>query len=157
VKSRTVLTEVAPQIVPVLGVEASESWKEALNVPGPGYIAILASFFGTLPADMNLQPAQDVLLSSAAPEASRDTDGRVDVMRDVSADYSNLLIAHSGSGYAFEIDLEAVFGEHSVTTAWFDPRTGTEAPFQLCPRQTKFTPPSAGSVKHDWVLVVRRC
>lgn len=143
--------------MPVLGVEASESWKEALDVPGPGYIAILASFFASLPADMNLQPAQDLLLSSAAPEASRDADGRIDVMRDVSADYSNLLVAHSGSGYAFEMDIGAAFGEHKVTAAWLDPRTGKEAPFEMCPGQTKFTPPTAGSVKHDWVLLVSRC
>lgn len=71
----------------------------------------------------------------------------------IAAEKEGWLLAHSGQGYAFELDLAGFKGE----ARWLDPRTGewtgagtVEGGVQ------RYEPPSSGGVEHDWVLEVRR-
>lgn len=71
---------------------------------------------------------------------------------------SSWVLAHSGMGYGFTLDLSVVFAcRPSVSMEWLDPRTGKVVhQGQIVPdKQVTFTPPSGGSVKEDWVLILK--
>lgn len=67
---------------------------------------------------------------------------------------STILIAHSGHGESFELDVGKAFGAKKVDVQWLDPRTGKESSVEG-EISGKFTPPSRGGLEHDWVLVLR--
>lgn len=68
---------------------------------------------------------------------------------------STVLIAHSGHGEAFEVDLKKVFGEKDVKASWLNPRTGVESAVEGGVNGGQFSPPTKGGLENDWVLVVR--
>ena len=138
----------------VCGLDKDSSWRKAIHLPGPKYLPILQRFFQTLPPATlhSLHPSQDLLVSSDAPEEKQQLDGRIDVMCD---DDSTVLIAHSGMGYAFDLDITKAFpGQRSLQMKWLDPRTGEMSECRESGNE-KFVPPSSGSVAEDWVLVIR--
>jgi hypothetical protein len=70
---------------------------------------------------------------------------------------STTIIAHSGFGAAFELDLSTFKGAQ-VRGVWLDPRTGkrTELAEIAVGPKVQFKPPSSGGVADDWVLVLTR-
>jgi hypothetical protein len=79
-------------------------------------------------------------------------------MRDVYADKpSTTIIAHSGFGAAFELDLSTFKGAQ-IKGVWLDPRTGKRTDLAEITAGPKvgFKPPSSGGVTDDWVLVLTR-
>lgn len=68
---------------------------------------------------------------------------------------STILIAHSGHGEKFELDVKKVFGRKQVEARWLDPRSGKESSVEGDVSSGTFTPPSRGGLEHDWVLVLR--
>lgn len=128
------------------------SWRAALSAPGPRSTRIVAEYLDVLPDAVHESkaPAQQRLVSSDAPADVAERDGRVDV---IAADAEGWLLAHSGHGYAFELDLAGFQG----VARWLDPRSGESS--EAGPIQggkQRFVPPSKGGVEHDWVLEVKR-
>ena len=130
-----------------------------MDLPGPGYLKIMVDYLVNLPRDVfdSRQPAQHLLVSTECPVDRSGRDGRIDVMSGQRAGLITWIVAHSGMGHAFELDLSLCFESSSqITARWLDPRTGAwiEAnPVESC--ITRFQPPSSGSVKCDWVLEVQ--
>jgi len=75
-----------------------------------------------------------------------------------NAAQSTWLIAHSGMGHAFDLNLLLAFAPGAnVKGVWFDPRKGeTLALFSVdVSGKVRFTPPTSGSRQHDWVVIVK--
>lgn len=141
----------------VCGLDPSRSWRSDINLPGPSCLPHLWSLLESLSSEVfhARSPAQDILVASSAPD---DLDSRVTVMRDVyvgKEGESTILIAHSGHGEKFELDVKKVFGTKKVEAWWLDPRTGKECSVEGDVSSGIFTPPSRGGLEHDWVLVLR--
>lgn len=82
-------------------------------------------------------------------------------MRDRGAhsDRSTWLLAHSGRGYAFVLDLTKAFELGSkLSVSWIDPRSGEKRKGEGITAEqgetTRFEPPSGGGVKDDWLLEI---
>jgi hypothetical protein len=67
------------------------------------------------------------------------------------------MIAHSGMGYGFTISLSKAFNCDRIQGEWLDPRDGTTTEIGVVDvkEQVEFSPPTKGSVKCDWVLVLK--
>lgn len=127
------------------------SWRAALKAPGPRSTRVIAEYLATLPKEVHeaKAPAQDRLVSTSAPADVAERDGRVDII----AAGTEWLLAHSGHGYAFELDLSGFKGQ----ARWLDPRSGEWSdPVAVDGGKQSFAPPSKGSVEHNWVLEVKR-
>ncbi|KLT46263.1 hypothetical protein CC85DRAFT_325052 [Cutaneotrichosporon oleaginosum] len=127
------------------------SWQDALKAPGTRGTRVIAEYLASLPREVHdtKAPAQDRLVSAAAPAEVVQRDGRVDVI----AAGSQWLIAHSGHGYPFELDLSGFRGQ----ARWLDPRSGEWSDaIAVEGGKQSFTPPSSGNVENDWVLEVKR-
>lgn len=141
------------------GCSEDLTWKSALDLPGLDSITLLKEYFLSLPASVyeSRIPAQDLLVDSQATAASRELDGRIDLMKDQTANGSTWLIAHSGMGFAFTLDLAKAFEPGStVRGAWLDPRTGKRQAIGqvVISDPIRFEPPTSGSVRDDWVLIL---
>lgn len=151
-----------PHHVPVCACPDDLDWKTSLELPGLDSLAILRKYFSSLPRSItdNRVPAQDLLVSSDAPRELQEQDARIDIMRDVQpgSSTSKWVIAHSGMGYGFVLDLVKAFCKESleVRGEWLDPRTGSKQPIGIVGVDTavRFDPPSKGSVKEDWVVLL---
>ncbi|GMK54161.1 hypothetical protein CspeluHIS016_0107470 [Cutaneotrichosporon spelunceum] len=127
------------------------SWRDALQAPGPRATRLAAEYLAALPKEVHdtKAPAQARLVSSDAPRDVAERDGRVDVI----AAGTQWLLAHSGRGHSFELDLTGFSGH----ARWLDPRNGQWSdPVAVEGGRQAFVPPSKGGVEHDWVLEVRR-
>lgn len=128
------------------------SWRAALSAPGPRSTRIVAEYLDALPSSVNdtKAPAQGRVVAIEALNEVADRDGRVDV---IASEGEGWLLAHSGHGYAFELDLAGFSG----LARWLDPRSGewSDAGAVTSGKQ-RFVPPSKGGVEHDWVLEVKR-
>jgi hypothetical protein len=155
--------------VPVCGCPDGLSWKDSLDLPGLDSLSLLREYFLSLPRHIydSRIPAQELLVSSDAPMEKQEKDGRIDIMRDSltftssnTDEDSSWVIAHSGMGYGFALNLTQPFGNEArprrVKMEWLDPRTGTKQVEREIDigRAVKFEPPSKGSVKDDWVLIL---
>ena len=145
-----------PFIRPVLGLTEQDSWRSALDLPGPQSLRILSEFLQELGTDRlrQLTPAQHLLTKNHALPDTSGSDGRVDV----AAINSSMIIAHSGRGFAFDLTLDDALGESTQAIArWFDPRSGRYSPagrLDITSTPITFSPPSTGTTDDDWVLVI---
>ena len=133
-----------------------------MDLPGPGYIRVLADYFASLPRSVadSRHPAQDLLISSACPAEWAHRDGRIDILRDGPPLQSNStwLIAHSGRGYSFVLDLSKAFSQGTqVRLSWLDPRDGERVDIAstTVAGLSEFEPPSGGTIAQDWVLILQ--
>lgn len=81
-----------------------------------------------------------------------------DVRDPTGTSEASWVLAHSGMGYGFDLALSKVFTTSKAKAEWLDPRTGKRqaiGPVDVTDR-VAFSPPSSGSVEHDWVLIVTR-
>lgn len=127
------------------------SWKAALSAPGPRSTRIVSEYLDALPAGVHdtKSPAQGRVVAIEAPNEVADRDGRVDV---IASEGEGWLLAHSGHGYAFELDLTGFSGQ----ARWLDPRSGEwNDADPVSGGNQRFVPPSNGGVEHDWVLEVK--
>jgi hypothetical protein len=148
-----------PHHKPVCGLDENTSWRTSIQLPGASQLRILTDYLLSLPKDVfhHREPAQQLLLANDAPKERADRDARVDVMWDRYPDKApTTVIAHSGFGYPFELDLR-VFND-GIDAEWLDPRTGKRVRIgrlEVSARR-RFAPPSTGAVTDDWVLVLTR-
>lgn len=144
--------------MPVCGCPDDLSYKQSLDLPGPAQLAILRDYFVSLPSAVynSRRPAQDLLVSSSAPADRADRDARVDVMRDEQGGKATWVVAHSGMGYDFVLDLTKAFEAGStVKVERLDPRTGKRTGLDsvLVGESVAVVTPSKGSVREDWVFI----
>lgn len=150
-----------PSCYPVCGTAKDMSWKKSIHLPGPAQLQLLVSTFTQLPTHIseNRQPRQDLVISTNCPVEWQDRDGRIDVMADHSKSLASWLIAHSGRGYSFALNLKSVFAPRDTLSAeWLNPRTAERSEISApSPAEAvKFEPPTQGSVASDWVLIILR-
>lgn len=132
------------------------SWETSLHLPAPARLKVLHDFFLSLPpsSGSSRRPRQDVLVSNGCPAEWAERDGRVDVM----GDGSGWLVAHSGRGYEFALDLPRAFeGGEEVAVSWLNTYTGKEVSAGKVRVDTRvaFSPPE-GTGERSAVLVLRR-
>jgi hypothetical protein len=127
------------------------SWRAALKAAGPRSTRVIAEYLASLPKEVHdaKAPAQDRIVSLGAPVDVAERDGRVDII----AAGTEWLLAHSGHGHPFELDLTGFKGQ----ARWLDPRSGEWSdPVPVEGGKQPFAPPSKGGVEHDWVLEVKQ-
>lgn len=149
-----------PSRPPVCGTSASMSWKSSLALPAPARLRKLHDFFISLPGTIaaSRQPRQDTLISTECPPEWAERDGRIDIMSDAAGAQSSWLIAHSGRGHAFTLDLTRAFAaDTEVQTAWLDTITGKETypGVMRVTSSAKFVPAIPNMIDRSAVLVVR--
>jgi hypothetical protein len=142
----------------VCGCPDKLSYKQSLNLPGPGQLIILHDYFSSLPAASynTRRAAQELLISSSAPSDRADRDARIDIMRDDLNGSTSWVIAHSGMGYDFVLDLTKAFRTGStVMMERLDPRTGERAKLDgvTATESVWIDTPTKGSVREDWVFI----
>lgn len=149
-----------PHHVPVCGCPEDLSWKQSLDLPGPAQLDILRAYFLSLPSAIYdyRRPAQELLVSTSAPEDRRDRDARIDLMRDFQpSGKRSWVIAHTGMGYEFTLDLVRAFSEERpIVVERLNPRTGERDRLADVRAEARvpFQTPTKGSVKDDWVFIL---
>ncbi|KAK8247276.1 hypothetical protein HDK90DRAFT_501077 [Phyllosticta capitalensis] len=152
-------------VEPQLSLSADASWHEALHLPGAKQTGYVWKLFSSLSRELfdALEPARQFISS---PDGQQD-----DVLAYEQNRYVSGIVTtghywvYSGYGDAFQLDLDAIsakWGEPGalVEAHWFDPRSAErqavddEEAFSASGKKG-FTPPSAGGVDHDWVLVMK--
>lgn len=151
-----------PSRPPVCGTSTTMSWKKSLHLPAPKRLKVLHDFFLSLSqsSSRSRQPRQDVLVSSDCPDRWKERDGRIDIMSDAAGSASAWLVAHSGRGYPFVLDLTMAFGEGEIVEiAWVNTFTGKEYDRRSIPATARafFQCPVLETGERSAVLVVRAC
>ncbi|KAL8291354.1 hypothetical protein RQP46_002332 [Phenoliferia psychrophenolica] len=135
-----------PPIAPPTTAEVP--WYDELDLPGSFHIAHVRRLILSLPSFPSRVPDQSFILSNTH---EGEGDSLVSGLRAGSREWA---LVYTPKGEPVDVDA-SVFGGRALGKAeWFDPRTEERTGIEVVDGSWKFTPPSAGSIEDDWVLVL---
>ncbi|KAE8884538.1 hypothetical protein PF005_g15938 [Phytophthora fragariae] len=149
---------------PQINLNATGSWRRDIYFEGATQIQYVTKPLQNLTTDIleNLEPARELLASpSGHTGKSVNTYEGTRYISVLASQTGDRYYIYTGHGDSFSIDLGNGSGARTGSASWFSPRDGqyssnstVNVPESGNGTRVDFTPPSSGSVDHDWLLVL---